>query len=166
MLAIQRLHTPILNIFMKIVTLGGELGAILITGGAVFWLWRHHRWEEAMALLVCVASAAAFNGLLKLFFARPRPSVFPPLVKERTYSFPSGHTITAATLYGFLTILLWQQGSNWAALTGAMIPAVGFSRVYLGVHYPSDVIAAMILGVVWLAIVMVGLTWHLQLQGL
>jgi len=165
MLTIHRLHTPVLNAIMKTVTLAGELGAALVTGGALLWLGRHHRWREAAALLICVIGAAAFNGLLKLLIARPRPSVFPPLVNERTYSFPSGHTITAVALYGFLTVLLWRQDSGWALLTGALIPAVGFSRIYLGVHYPSDVIAAMTLGAVWLAVVIIGLTWRLQLQG-
>jgi membrane-associated phospholipid phosphatase len=94
------------------------------------------------------------NSLLKLLFARPRPNVFPPLMAETSYSFPSGHTMSAVAVYGLLALLLWQRGQYaWALLPGLWVPLVALSRVYLGVHYPSDVLASLALGTIWLVIV-------------
>lgn len=161
MLAIHSLQTPTLDWIMKAITLVGSYGAALVTVIAAIWLGRRHCWAETVALLVSVIGAATLNSLLKLVFARPRPSVFPPLTVEHTYSFPSGHSITAVALYGFLAVLLWQNHRRgWALLSGAMIPLIGFSRIYLGVHYPSDVLAAMMLGTLWLILVLTGLAWH------
>ncbi|MEZ4768664.1 MAG: phosphatase PAP2 family protein [Caldilineales bacterium] len=158
MLAIHSLGAPWLDKLMKAVTHAASGGAALITGVAAIWLWRHRRREETVALLICVAGAAAANAILKQVFARPRPLVFPPLTIELTYSFPSGHTITALALYGFLAILLWRAGHRvWALLAGATIPLIGFSRIYLGVHYPSDVLAATTLGILWLILIFTGL---------
>jgi len=166
MLASKQMHTPILDSIMKAVTMAGSHGATLVTTATALWFLRRKSQPELTALLTSVIGAATINGLLKLVFARPRPSVFPPLTVEHTYSFPSGHTITAVALYGFLATLLWQrQHRALALLVGAVIPAVGFSRIYLGVHYPSDVVAAMMLGSLWLMLVMVGLSWHHSLAG-
>lgn len=161
MLAVHSLQTPWLDRLMKISTSAGSYGALLVGAMAAFWLRRRHRWAELIALLVSVVGAVAINALFKLFFARPRPNLFPPLTVEHTYSFPSGHTITAVALYGFLAILLWRNHHRlWAILAGMVIPLVGFSRIYLGVHYPSDVLGALTLGTLWLSIVMAGLVWY------
>ena len=161
MLAIHRLQTPWLDELMKAITQIGNLGVALVTVLATLWFWRHRRWGELVALLTSVLGAVSLNAVLKIVFARPRPSVFPPLVTEHTYSFPSGHTITAMALYGFLAIILWREHRRiWALLAGALIPLVGFSRIYLGVHYPSDVLGALMLGGLWLLIVVLGLAWH------
>ena len=99
------------------------------------------------------------NSLLKLLFARPRPNLFPPVVTETSFSFPSGHAMTAVAVYGLLSLLLWQRGRHsWALLAGLWVPLVALSRVYLGVHYPSDVLASLALGTVWLVIVWFGYT--------
>jgi len=80
--------------------------------------------------------------------------VFPPLTTETSYSFPSGHAMAAVAVYGVLALLLWQRGKRgWAVLAGAWVPLVAISRVYLGVHYPSDVLASLALGTIWLIIV-------------
>jgi len=165
MLAIHSLQTPWLDWFMKMATLTGSYGAVLVMVMAAFWLGRRRCWAELTALLVSVLGAVTINALLKLLFARPRPAVFPPLIVEHTYSFPSGHTITSVALYGFLAILFWRNHHRiWAGLSGLMIALVGFSRIYLGVHYPSDVLGAMALGAVWLLLVMVGLAWYHHLR--
>lgn len=161
MLAIHSLQAPWLDWFMKTATLAGSYGAVLVTAAVAFWLGRRRCLAALTALLVSVVGAVIINSLLKLLFARPRPEIFPPLSVEHTYSFPSGHTITAVTLYGFLAILLWRNHHHvWAILAAMMIPLVGVSRIYLGVHYPSDVLGAMALGALWLLLVMVGVAWH------
>lgn len=100
-----------------------------------------------------VAGAAATSAGLKALFHRPRPLVPPPLVHEALYSFPSGHALTALCLYGLLAHLAcrhlddpWRRRAAWAAAT-AVIALVGFSRVYLGAHFPSDVLAGFLAGI-------------------
>ncbi|HHW13865.1 MAG TPA: phosphatase PAP2 family protein, partial [Firmicutes bacterium] len=97
---------------------------------------------------------------LKVIFQRPRPDVFPPLVVEKTYAFPSGHTMLAVSLYGlFLYWLLRRRGGGprrwlvrWlgAFLLATLIGAIGLSRIYLGVHWPTDVLAGYAGGGAWL----------------
>jgi undecaprenyl-diphosphatase len=97
------------------------------------------------------------NQVLKLFFARPRPDVFPPLTVEHSYSFPSGHMMAAVSVYGFIALILWKRRQRLLALMSALlIPVVGFTRIYLGVHYPSDVVGALAVGVAWLFLVYAG----------
>jgi membrane-associated phospholipid phosphatase len=117
-------------------------------------LWfRQHQKPQALLLSITVFGAVITNAALKFLFARPRPEVFPPLVVETSYSFPSGHTTTAAAFYGMLAILLWQaHHRRWALLSGVWVFAVAFSRVYLGAHYPSDVLGSLALGTLWLVI--------------
>jgi undecaprenyl-diphosphatase len=110
-----------------------------------------------VALVVCYAGSWLLTDGLKLLFVRPRPDVFPPLTTELGYSFPSGHALTSAALYGFLAFLCWQARRRvWALLLAFFGLWIGASRVYLGVHYPSDVLAASAVGVVWLAVVVLG----------
>ena len=164
MLAIHSWQTPALDWLMKSITLAGSYGAGLVMIIAVAWLGRRGDRPTAMALVASVIGAVAISGLLKLVFARPRPTVFPPLTVEHTYSFPSGHSIIAVALYGFLATLLWQKRRyGWALFSAIMIPLIAFSRVYLGVHYPSDVLAALMLGLLWLMLVMTALAWHRHL---
>lgn len=161
MLAIHSLQTPRLDWFMKASTMAGSYGATIVTVAVALKFRRRRHKDKLAALLVSVVGAATMNGLLKMFFARPRPSVFPPFSVEHTYSFPSGHTITAVALYGYLAILLWPEGYRLLALlVGSLIPIVGFSRIYLGVHYPSDILGAMALGTLWVLLVVAGLAWY------
>jgi membrane-associated phospholipid phosphatase len=92
-------------------------------------------------------------------FHRSRPALEHPLVKLPSYSFPSGHALAAAVFYGFAAILLWSYGAPkvWRVVIGTVVLAVilmvGFSRVYLGAHYPTDVLAGVLEGVAWLSFV-------------
>ena len=98
--------------------------------------------------------AILLNSVLKLLFARPRPDLFPPLVVEHSFSFPSGHTMSAIAFYGLLALILWQRGRrSWAVLAGLWVPLVALSRVCLGAHYPSDVLASLAIGTIWLVLV-------------
>lgn len=155
MLALHSLSRPWLDaLFTGIThTAGVWIGLPLLVTAVV--LWRRSQKEKAVLILVSLVGAVFINILLKMLFARPRPDVFPPLVVEHSYSFPSGHTMAAIAFYGLLAILLWQSRHRfWALLSGIWVILVALSRIYLGAHYPSDVLASLALGTIWLAVIL------------
>ncbi len=157
MLAIHRFSTPWLDQVMMGLTHLGTYGAGLTVVVASIWLWRQQDRLGLSALWISFLSAVLLNQVLKLFFARPRPDVFPPLTVEHSYSFPSGHMMAAVSVYGFIALILWKRRQRLLALMSALlIPVVGFTRIYLGVHYPSDVVGALAVGVAWLFLVYAG----------
>jgi len=102
-------------------------------------------------LLVTLAGSTALGQGLKALLARPRPHLFPWLTAAGGWSFPSGHTLTALVLSGILAWLLGRKLKDWRrvvvwAVAGLWAALVGLSRVYLGVHYPSDVMASLAIG--------------------
>ena len=120
------------------------------------FLLSKRRWYEILALALVVPGGALLNLALKIAFARARPEWGD--VDLIGYSFPSGHTMTATLLYGLIGVYFVLRVDSWRwramaiALTFMIICAVGFSRIYLGAHYFSDVIAAFAAGAAWLAI--------------
>lgn len=109
-------------------------------------------WFAASLLLM----SGIINPLLKQFFQRARPTILPHLVTEHSLSFPSGHAITSTILYGSLLFMLPLFFRNKSLrlmgqiLLGGLILSICVSRIYLGVHYPSDVLAGFLLGISWL----------------
>lgn len=105
---------------------------------------------------VNLACVVALNALLKAIVQRPRPEGF-RLVAEGGYSFPSGHSMVAMAFFGLLIWMIWRYHRRdamrvvWCAFFGLVIVAVGLSRVYLGVHYASDVLAGFCVSLAWLA---------------
>jgi len=90
----------------------------------------------------------------KFLLARPRPALFPPLVVESGFSFPSEHVTAHIAVYGFLAVLLWRGRHHcWAMFSGASILVVALIRIYLGVHYPSDTLGSMIFASLWMIVV-------------
>lgn len=150
-LGIHSLSNPILDILMKLVTQTGNIGAISLVSIMAGWFFWNRRQVDAFSILGVFGGAVGINALLKLIFARPRPHLFPPLVVETDFSFPSGHVTAAVAVYGFLAFLLWQNRHRvWAVLSAMWVLVVAFSRIYLGVHYPSDTLAAMTFTSLWL----------------
>ena len=105
---------------------------------------------------VNLACVVALNALLKVIVQRPRPEGF-RLVAESGYSFPSGHSMVATAFFGLLIWMIWRYHKRdamrvvWCAFFGLVIVAVGLSRIYLGVHYASDVLAGFCVSLAWLA---------------
>ncbi|HZF73102.1 MAG TPA: phosphatase PAP2 family protein, partial [Gemmatimonadaceae bacterium] len=110
---------------------------------------------SAILLLVSTFGGLVLNGVLKLGFNRPRPAIFLPEVHTVSSSFPSGHAMNAAIVYGTVAYLAARLHKRlWAralVMTAALIVIVLIcvSRLYLGVHYPSDVIAGVAIGLAW-----------------
>jgi undecaprenyl-diphosphatase len=157
---IETHRTPGLSEFMlELTSLGsGMVLIMLVLVASVFlWLTRHH-WSVYI-LLVGVVGGQFMNRLLKNFFERPRPSVVDWVTEVHSKSFPSGHAMTAVIAYASVAYLVARleptpllRRTTWM-LAIILILAVGISRMYLGVHYPSDILAGYLAGIAWLAFV-------------
>ncbi len=146
---VHQYHTPLLDTLMQWITRTGSIFAIGLAGVVAIWLWRADYKPQALTFLAVMAGLEISSIVLKRLFERARPDVFLPLTTTHGYSFPSGHTTSAAAFYGLLAVWLWRtQHRAWAVLAGVWVLAVGVSRVYLVAHYPSDVLAALALGVI------------------
>jgi undecaprenyl-diphosphatase len=114
--------------------------------------------------IAAVNAVAATNPLFKQVFSRPRPALHDPDLTLRTFSFPSGHAMGATAVYGALAIVVARRlrGTVWAPVAVAaavvLVLLIGASRVYLGAHYPSDVVAGFLLGLLWLLVCVLALT--------
>jgi len=109
------------------------------------------RWREGLYALVALGGSIWLNGLLKDAFARPRPDLWEPMLHYPGYSFPSGHAMATMTLTWVLGLLAWRTRWRWPVLAFMVVFTllVGISRSYMGVHYPSDVLAGWAIGAVW-----------------
>jgi membrane-associated phospholipid phosphatase len=149
-------HTPLLTKVMTELTfLGTGTVVLTIVGVVAMFLWHTEHKHSARLLLASVAGGIVLNNVLKLWFSRPRPQVFERLTETASSSFPSGHAMSATVCYGTVAYLVIRlQKRHWSrVLTGitAFILILGIctTRLYLGVHYPSDVIAGMVVGLAW-----------------
>lgn len=128
---------------------------LMVVGVAALFLWHTEHKHSARLLVAAVAGNILLNGVLKLFFNRPRPSVFTWQVNAVSSSFPSGHAMSATVCYGTVAYLVARlQKHRWAKMltlgsAALLILLICLTRLYLGVHYPSDVIAGIIVGVAW-----------------
>jgi membrane-associated phospholipid phosphatase len=153
-LAIHNFSRPWLDTAMRVLTNAGEAGAIAVALLAAAWFYRKQQKLDAASILISLGGAAAMNTLLKLLLKRPRPNLFPPLTVESSFSFPSGHVTASVAVFGFLAVLLWRERRfGWAIFSALWIPLVIFSRIYLGVHYPSDTLGALTFTTLWLMVV-------------
>jgi membrane-associated phospholipid phosphatase len=143
---------PALTAAMRLITMLGSEYFLVPLAAILVWRWEKRGERKAAYLLVAGSlSAEAVVQLLKALIHRPRPEVFFGLVPAETYSFPSGHAFVPAVYFGMLVGIL-ATGSRWRAAVVVMAALLGFSRVYLGYHYPSDVVAGWALAVVWLTL--------------
>jgi undecaprenyl-diphosphatase len=157
--AIASLRTPgLTNFFSAITHLADVLVVFVVLVLALAAFVMSKRFTFAWALLIAVAGSTITTAILKVVVERARPSDVVALVTEDSYSFPSGHATAVVALYGFLLYACYKMFPQWWAralsvLAGAVIILlVGFSRVYLGVHYPTDVLAGYLVGALWVYI--------------
>lgn len=148
---IYSLREPSLTQTMIIISFFGA-DFILFSAGVITILlaWRKHK-REAILFLAVLTIGVLLNMLLKAIFQRPRPSIDPILTLSE-YSFPSGHAMNSFIFYSTLSYFVYHFTRNKklvviiSLFALCMILLIGFSRVYLGVHYPSDVLAGYIAG--------------------
>ncbi len=149
-------HTKMLDaIAIEITALGtGTVVLMIVTVAGLFLVLTQHKYS-ALLLLVSTFGGLVLNGILKIGFNRPRPAIFLPEVNTISSSFPSGHAMNAAIVYGTVAYLAARlHKRRWAralVMTAALIVIVliSVSRLYLGVHYPSDVVAGVAIGIAW-----------------
>jgi membrane-associated phospholipid phosphatase len=157
--------TPGLDQVMLVVTvLGSLVFTAPVTVGVALLLALHRRWHKLAVLAMAVPGGMLLNVLLKVIFQRHRPVLEGPILSLSSFSFPSGHATVSVLLYGFLTVLLvtgvirsWRWRVLAVLATVFLVAVVDFSRMYLGVHYLSDVLAGNTVGVAWLAICVTGM---------
>jgi membrane-associated phospholipid phosphatase len=148
-------------LLFAITQLHSILGVIILSLIAAFFVWRNGDRLWVLSLALVVPGGMLINSALKLLFDRARPTWDDPLLTLTTGSFPSGHATGSTLFYGFLACYLVRRAKSGLARAlailgcAAMVVLVGFSRVYLGVHYLSDVLAGMSLGTAWLALCMI-----------
>jgi membrane-associated phospholipid phosphatase len=144
--------------------LGSGVWLISLAAVAVGILGARRAWADALLVALATAGALIINPLFKEFFSRPRPTIHDPDLTLRTFSFPSGHSMGSAAVYGALAIVIVRRvrGTVWApvvvASTVLLVLLIGASRVYLGAHFPTDVVAGWILGIAWLLVCVLALT--------
>ena len=120
----------------------------------IAWLVMKRRYSDGIRFTIVCAGGVLINQVMKLFFAKPRPKLWHRLITETSFSFPSGHAVGSMVVYGFIAYILakeMQQHKHIIYATASLlIIAIGLSRLYLGVHYPTDIIAGYGIGFIWL----------------
>ncbi|MEO7457843.1 MAG: phosphatase PAP2 family protein [Gemmatimonadaceae bacterium] len=149
------------SLFAFVSSLGSTVLVALIGVVLLVLLWKRD-WFRASALAITTAGGAILNQGLKVAFQRMRPPTATEFIHTGSWSFPSGHSMESLVGYGFLAFLLlgYVSDRRWRvaiiAFTVLLVGTVGFSRMYLGVHYLTDVIAGFLAGTVWLLACMGG----------
>lgn len=152
-------RNPALDYIMpRLTTLGAGIVLIMIVLVSATFLWlTHHRWS-AYLLVAGVAGGIIFNNILKLIFARPRPDAVEWGDQVVSLSFPSGHAMSSIIVYGSVAYLVSRleptrtmRTTTWI-VAALLILGIGFSRTYLGVHYPTDVLGGFLAGAAWVAL--------------
>jgi undecaprenyl-diphosphatase len=170
---LQWLHehqSPLLtSVMVEMTYLGTGTVVITVVGVAALFLWHTEHKHSARLLLAATIGNILLNGALKLVYHRPRPSLFAWQTTAVSSSFPSGHAMSATVVYGTVAYLLLRlQKHTWAKLLtlgGAiiLILLICLTRLYLGVHYPSDVLGGIVVGLAWAAFCMATLEASLAL---
>lgn len=157
LLDIHKLSNPVLDTLMISLTRMGDPRTVVPLTLAIilFLAWQRYR-LEAQFFALNALGGAVLSYVLKLAFSKPRPALWPQLISEETFSYPSGHALGSMVLYGFLSYILASLYPRYAkifyAIATLLITAIGFSRLYLGVHWPTDVVAGYGIGFLWVSV--------------
>jgi membrane-associated phospholipid phosphatase len=147
---------PLVRLFETVTIPGGVLFLVAVTAAAATLLAARRNFADATLLVAAFSGASLLNLLVKLTFERPRPAFRDADLTFDTFSFPSAHASVSVAVYGALTVIVFRdlrgarvRAGVLLALVG-LLASIGFSRIYLGAHYFSDVLAGISLGTAWL----------------
>jgi membrane-associated phospholipid phosphatase len=153
--------------FLIITEMGAQALLVICFAVGVYFALRR-RWLRLGVWVAALAGGQALNTLLKTWIARPRPAFADPLATALYYSFPSGHSMMSLIMYGLLAYFVmigvrsaWLRVPITAGLIG-LILLIGVSRMYLGVHYLTDVLAGFVVGGLWLAFCITAMNFILE----
>ena len=156
-LLVHQHASPALTAVMRGISLLGAPAFLIAVGTVAFFRFRMTgRPRTAVLFLISVIGAEALDQILKLVFHRARPVAFFGLSEPAGYSFPSGHALVSCSFYGALVVFAAARTESrvwrwiYRAAGALLVVLIGISRIYLGVHYPSDVLAGYAAAVVWL----------------
>jgi undecaprenyl-diphosphatase len=162
-LGLHGLASPGLTRVMIALSLYGGPRGLVPLGLMLALVFLYRKWRRgALLVLITMAGAGLLNLLLKYVFARPRPTAYFDYPLPSSNSFPSGHAFFAASFFGGLAALVTGRIQSRALRAAVWVTAavlsllVGLSRVYLGVHYPSDVLAGFAAAIIWVSAVALG----------
>lgn len=151
-----------------ITALGGTAVLLILTSGVLGYFLLRREYHLAVLVLLTVVGGAILSNALKLAYDRPRPELVPALAHYLAPSFPSGHSALAAATYLTLGSLIARAQTDrrlkvFSIVLAALLALlVGFSRVYLGVHWPSDVVAGWLLGALWATVTLFLSRWWVR----
>jgi undecaprenyl-diphosphatase len=151
-LAVRRLDAPWLDqILVTVTVLGGHAMLTVSVAAVAIWLWQAGHRRTAIVVVTNAIVCQLLMVALKLYIQRPRPMLFDEITRPETFSFPSGHAMAAMATYGTIAAAVIAHHARHRAVVVAcaalLIFTIGFSRVYLGVHWPLDVLAGFAAGV-------------------
>jgi undecaprenyl-diphosphatase len=157
---VHQLASPTMTATMRGISFIGS-SFFLTTATVTMFIWfLTHRWRrEGWLLGITMLGASVLNTTLKLTFQRPRPEPFFDLLAPKSYSFPSGHSLASFCFFGALATVLTARVENrrinfftWL-VAGLLVLLIGLSRIYLGVHYTTDVLAGYAAALIWIAVI-------------
>ncbi|MGB7248103.1 MAG: phosphatase PAP2 family protein [Phormidesmis sp.] len=157
LLAIHKLSSPVLDTIMLGITRVGDPRTVVPLTLVVLGLlvWKRY-FLEAKFFAIDTFGGAALSYFLKLVFSKQRPQLWTSPITETTFSYPSGHALGSIVLYGFLSYILATIYPRYAKMfylaASLLIVLIGLSRLYLGVHWPTDIVAGYGVGFVWVTV--------------
>lgn len=152
LLSIHSIASPQLDTFAKILTkLGVFWGVFPIAVIILSILLHQRRWHQITYLLITLLGSIIINRTAKLLLHRVRPHLWESPAPEFDFGFPSGHAMSSMTIVAALVILTWSSRWCWLVLIsgGIFVLAIAWTRLYLGVHYPSDILAGWVASIAW-----------------
>lgn len=160
------IQNPALDFVMKLITeLGSWWFIALLSFFTVFILWKRYKDKWSIFFLLwTLGGGGVLNLILKNLFERDRPSG-DTLIESEGFSFPSGHAMMSLIMYGFLIYLISRLGRMKTTIISSVvllvlvIAGVSYSRVYLEVHFPSDVLSGLLAGAIWLLVSLMAFEW-------
>jgi membrane-associated phospholipid phosphatase len=158
--AVHQFASPALTVMMRFLSFVGSTIVLTIGTIIVVVMFAMRKWgREAKLFAATMVGAAILNVTLKMTFKRARPTPFFDLTAPETYSFPSGHSLGSACFFGALAALITARIKNrrvrlavWILCTAVFL-MIGLSRIYLGVHHTTDVIAGFVAALIWILMV-------------